>query len=121
MTVAELETLRNEIDILRKVGRTKKQLQIIQHNRDIDEQRDTLVQAVLRGEKLEEDIEPKIKSTAEKGKIKKGYRFARAFTSRQTCICHGAGFQLLLSSLPRKSGGRRDHSHHTGRSGQTLP
>jgi len=82
MTIAELETLRNEVDILRHIGRTKRQLEIVQRNRSFEDRRDTLTQTVLRGEKLTEETRPVVKATAEAGKVKKGLRFARVFPLR---------------------------------------
>jgi hypothetical protein len=82
ITIAELETLRNEIDMLRKIGRTKYQTKKIQYDRDIREQRDRLAETVLRGEKVKEEPKPIIKSTVEEGKIKRAGRTFRALTLR---------------------------------------
>lgn len=80
-TIGDLQKISDEISKLRKLGRVKRGLKLVQERREFEETKDTIVETISRGGKAKEDIV--VRDT----KVKSGVRSAaRALTLRPTRI-----------------------------------
>jgi hypothetical protein len=81
-TINDLQQISNEISQLRKLGKTKRKLKLIQQRREFEETKDTIVTTVSQGGKVKGE-EVIVRDT--RGKIKKT-TVARAYSLRPTRI-----------------------------------